>query len=61
MTGTAIVRGKVVRFRVSLGLARAQQKNRGKMMTERQAIEFVEAKRRRRSLRAARPYLEGRS
>jgi len=61
MTGTAIVRGKVVKFRVSSGLARAQQRNRGKAMTERQAVEFVEAKRRRRSLRAARPYLESRS
>ena len=61
MTATAIVRGKIVRFRLSPGLSRAQQKNRGKRMTDRQAVEFVEAKRRTRSLRTAQPYLESHS
>jgi hypothetical protein len=57
MTGTAIVRGKVVRFRLSPGLGRAQQKNHGKAMTAQQAVAFVEVKRRQRALRMAQPYL----
>lgn len=57
MTGTAVVRGKVVRFRLSPGLARAHQKNRGKTMTAAQAVAFVEEKRRQRLLRTARPYI----
>jgi hypothetical protein len=58
MRATAIVRGKVVQFRLSPGLAKAQQRNRGKQMTAEQAVAFVEAKRRRRVLREAQPYLE---
>jgi hypothetical protein len=57
MTGTAVVRGKVVRFRLSPGLARAQQKNRGKTMTAARAVAHVEQKRRQRLLRTAQPYL----
>jgi hypothetical protein len=50
MTATAVVHGKVVRFRLSPGLARAQQKNRGKTMTAAQAVAFVEQKRRQRAI-----------
>lgn len=61
MYATAVVEGKVVRFRLSPALARAHRENRGKTMTEREAVAFVEAKRRARALRRARPYLESRS
>jgi hypothetical protein len=61
MYATAIVGGKVVRIKLSPALARAHQQNRGKTMTEREAVEFVEAKRRARTLRRAKPYLESRS
>jgi hypothetical protein len=57
---TAIVRGKVVRFRLPAALARAQTRNAGKAMTDQQVIEFVEEKRRELALRRARPYLESR-
>jgi len=57
MTATAVVHGKVVRFRLSPGLARAQQKHRGKTMTAAPAVAFVEQKRRQRLLRTAQPYL----
>jgi hypothetical protein len=52
------VDGKVVRLKLSPGLAQAWRQNRGKTMTEKQAIEFVERKRREHALRAAKPYLE---
>jgi hypothetical protein len=58
---TAVVEGRVVRFKLSPGLARAHRENRGKTMTEREAVDFVEAKRCARALRRARPYLESRS
>jgi len=61
MYATAVVEGKVVRFKLSPALARAHRENRGKTMTEREAVAFVEAKRRARALRRARPYLESRS
>ena len=61
MYATAVVDGKVVRFKLSPALARAHRENRGKTMTEREAMRFVEAKRRARALRRARPYLESRS
>jgi len=54
------VNGKIVRFRLSPALARAHRENRGKTMTEQKAIAFVEAKRRARTLRRAKPYLESR-
>jgi len=57
----AIVDGKVVRLKLSRGLAQAWRQNRGKVMNEQQAIEFVERKRREHALRTARPYLESRS
>ena len=61
MYATAIVEGKVVRFKLSSALARAHRQNRGKTMTEGEAVAFVEAKRRARALRRARPYLASRS
>ena len=60
MYATAVVEGKVVRFRLSPALARAHRQNRGKTMTEGEAVAFVEAKRRARALRRARPYLASR-
>jgi hypothetical protein len=55
MHATAIVGGKVVRFKLSPALARAHRQNRGKAMTEAEAVAFVETKRRARALRRARP------
>jgi hypothetical protein len=60
MYATAIVEGKVVRFKLSPALARAHRQNRGETMTEGEAVAFVEAKRRARALRRARPYLASR-
>jgi hypothetical protein len=61
MYATAVVDGKVVRFKLSPALARAHRENRGKTMTDQEAVAFVERKRRARALRRARPYLESRS
>ncbi|HTS17289.1 MAG TPA: hypothetical protein VMP11_06940 [Verrucomicrobiae bacterium] len=61
MTVTAIVDGKVVRLKLSPGLAQAWRRNRGKTMTEKQAVEFVERTRRQHALRCAKPYLESHS
>ncbi len=61
MYATAVVEGKVVRFKLSAALARAQRENRGNTLTEQEAVAFVEAKRRSRTLRRAKPYLESRS
>jgi hypothetical protein len=58
VTVKAIVDGKVVRLKLSPGLAQAWRQNRGKTMTEKQAIAFVERKRREHALRSAKPYLE---
>jgi hypothetical protein len=60
MYATAVVRGKVVRFKLSSALARAHRQHRGKTMTEAEAVAFVETKRRVRTLRRARPYLASR-
>ena len=61
MTVKAIVDGKVVSLKLSSGLARAWQQNHAQSMTEKQAVEFVERKRRQHALRTAQPYLENRS
>ena len=61
MHATAVVEGKVVRFKLSPALARAHRENRGQSMTETDAVNFVEAKRRARALRRAKPYLASRS
>jgi len=60
MYATAVVSGKVVRFKLSPALARAHRHNRRKAMTEAEAVAFVETKRRARALRRARPYLASR-
>jgi hypothetical protein len=57
----AIVDGKVRRIRLSPVLARLHRKNAGKTMTDVEAVAFVEAKRREKALREARPYLAARS
>jgi hypothetical protein len=57
MYATVVVGGKVVRFKLSPALARAHRQNRGKSMTEAEAIAFVENKRRARALRRASPTL----
>ena len=59
MYATAVVGGKVVRFKLSPALARAHRQN-GKAMPEGEAVAFVETKRRARALRRARPYLASR-
>ena len=60
MIVTAIVDGKVIRLTLSRGLVQAWRQNRGRRMTDQQAIEFVERKRREYALRSAKPYLENR-
>jgi hypothetical protein len=60
MIATAVVEGKVVRFKLSPALAKAHRQNRGETMTETEAVAFVETKRRARTLRRAEPYLASR-
>ena len=60
MHATAIVAGKVVRFKLSPALARSHRQNRGKTMTEADVIAFVETMRCARALRRARSYLASR-
>lgn len=61
MYANAVVRGKVIRFRLSPALARAHKRNAGKTLTDQQAIDFVESRRRTQALRRVQPYLESRS
>ncbi len=61
MYATVIVGGKVVRFLLPPALAKAHRRNAGRTMTEQEAVEYVEWKRRKLALRRAKPYLEGRS
>jgi len=49
MYATAVVGGKVVRFKLSPALARAHRQNRGKTMTEGDAVAFVATRRRARA------------
>ena len=48
-----------MRFRLPPALAKAHKRNASKTMTDQEAIEFVESKRRALALRRAKPYLEG--
>lgn len=57
---TVVVEGKVVRFKLSPALARAHRANRGKTITELEAVALVKAKRRVRALRRAGPDRESR-
>jgi hypothetical protein len=50
MYATAIVEGRIIRFKLSPALAKAHRENRGKSMTENEAVAFVEAKRRARAV-----------
>jgi len=61
MYATVVGEGRVVRFKLSPALARALRKNRGKTVTEQEAVAFVEAKRHARTLRHGRPGSDGRS
>jgi hypothetical protein len=61
MFAQAIVGGKLIRFRLPPALAKAHKRNAGKTMTDQEAIDFVESKRRELALRRAKPYLESRS
>lgn len=61
MQATAVVDGKVIRFKLSPALARAHRENRGLTMTDAEAVRFVEDKRRARALRRAKPYRASRS
>ena len=60
MYATAVVGGKIIRFKLSPALVRAHRQNRGKAMTESEAVVFVGIRRRARTLRRARPYLASR-
>ena len=60
MYATAVVGGKIIRFKLSPALVRAHRQNRGKAVTESEAVVFVGIRRRARALRRARPYLASR-
>ena len=55
MIATAIIQGKVVKFRLSPALTRAQKRNAGKTLSDAAAIKLVETKRRAGAVRAAQP------
>ena len=57
MNVSAIVSGKLVRLKLSPGLAEAWKQNKGRRMSEAEAVRFVERKRREHALRQAIPYL----
>ena len=61
MNVSAIVGGKLVQLKLSTGLVEAWKQNKGRRMSETEAIHFVERKRREHALRAASPYLASRS
>ncbi len=61
MQVNAIVGGKLIKLKLSPGLAEAWRQNKGRRMSEAEAIQFVEKKRREHALRAASPYLAHRS
>jgi hypothetical protein len=61
MFATAIIEGKVIKYRLSPALARLHRKNAGRTMTDAEAVAFVEKKRREKAVRFAKTYLAGRS
>lgn len=61
MFATAIIDGKVIKYRLSPALTRAHRRNAGKTMTDAGAVAFVERKRREKAVRLAKTYLAGRS
>jgi hypothetical protein len=61
MNVSAIVGGKLIKLKLSAGLAAAWRQNKGRRMSAAEAVRFVETKRREHALRAAGPYLASRS
>ena len=59
MYATAIVQGKVVRFKLSPPLARAHRENRGKRLSEQEAVVQGEAKRQLQARRRAMQDFQG--
>jgi len=57
----AIVGGKLIKLKLSPGLAEAWKQNKGRRMSEAEAVGFVERKRREHAMRQAIPYLAHRS
>ena len=57
MNVNAIVGGKLVKLKLSPGLAEAWKQNKGRRMSEPEAIGFVERKRHEHAWRIASPYL----
>lgn len=55
MQVNAIVGGKLIKLKLSPGLAEAWRQNKGRRMSGAEAIQFVENKRREHALRAAGP------
>jgi hypothetical protein len=58
---SAIVGGKLIKLKLSPGLAEAWKQNKGRRMSEAEAVRFVERRRREHALRQAIPYLAHRS
>jgi hypothetical protein len=61
MNVSAIVSGKLIKLKLSPGLAAAWKQNKGRRMSETEAVRFVETKRREHALRQASPYLATRA
>jgi hypothetical protein len=61
MNVNAIVGGKLIKLKLSPGLAAAWKQNKGRHMSETEAVRFVETKRREHALRQASPYLATRA
>jgi hypothetical protein len=61
MNVSAIVGGKLIKLKLSPGLAAAWKQNKGRRMSETEAVRFVENKRREHALRQASPYLATRA
>ena len=61
MNVSAIVSGKLIKLKLSPGLAVAWKQNKGRRMSEAEAVRFVETKRREHALRQASPYLASRA
>ena len=55
MNVNAIVGGKLIKLKLSPGLAAAWKQNKGRRMNETEAVRFVETKRREHALRQASP------
>jgi hypothetical protein len=60
MKATAVVRGKVVSFELSRGLALAHRRNAGRTLSDEEAIRFVEAKRKAHAKKRMSAYIEDR-